>query len=371
MQLSKSSSWFNFRILNRLGAIGLLVGASASPLIAAGASAAEAEPTQIFVQNTDLEYVIDVPGEDQKPYLVEVLLSGEVPGQIVVSFLDTLNPDQPKKSFPAGSLPTSLTKVLEQEPMDLTYTPNGKTQTYLLKFNVKPGHQSRAYFGKLRVAFSPGSELEAQSSGTIGVNKNLFVFPHGWLADNLGEDRTPSVIVSNGLVSTTRTSFVDELIPDLPWLINSGPVQANVRVANNGSYPNNTKVEWQFFDGDKLLAKKSIPEEFMLGGSYLDADFQATYTDESIGRAFDVLPGFRLLRCELLVQSELSGVDYQPQKQVSYFVIAPWKEMLFFISLAGAIGAGLRKLIAFSRRSGLKNDELGASTDLSSNKETT
>lgn len=311
--------------------------------------AEESEPTQIFVQNTVLEYVYNTPGQEQEPYEVEVLVSGPASGAVRVSFLDTIEPDDTRRTLPAGSAPSSLTNAIELSPMDLNYIPNGKTQSFLLSFRLRENVVSRAYFGKLRISFAPGSGGSDVGS-SIGVSKDLFVMPHGWVDDNLSEDRTPSTIVKSSIDSSVTTSFLDELIPDLPGLVNGGPVKANVRLENKGVYPNSTFVEWKFFDGETMLAQRQIPDEFMLGGSFLNAEFVVVYTEESIDRTFDVLPMFRLLRQEVLVQSELSGLDYPPELQVSYFVIAPWKELASFIALAIFSGFVLRRLVLKRKR---------------------
>lgn len=320
-------------------------------LVGGGAfsQASESEPTQIFVQNTVREYVYNTPGQAQGSYEVEVLVSGAAPGEVRASFLDTLEPNETRETLPAGSVPSSLTNALELSPINLNYVPNGKTQSFMLTFRLKEDLVSRAYFGKLRVSFAPGNG-ETDASSSIGVSKDLFVMPYGWVDDNLGEDRTPSTIVRNSIDSIASTSFVDELIPDLPGLVNSGPIKSSVRLVNKGVYPNSTFVEWRFFDGETLLAQRRIPYEFMLGGSFLNAEFVVTYTEESIGRTFDVLPMFRMLRQEVLVQSELSGVDYPPELQVSYFVIAPWKELASVVALAIFSGFGLRSVFLKRKR---------------------
>jgi hypothetical protein len=290
------------------------------------AFASDIEPNKIFVENTTPEFVVGEPGKPEPEYSVEVLVSGSTPGELRVNFADTFEPGSSPPSIEGGSLPSSLTNVMQLKPLDLSYEPDGSTQRYLLVFTIKPGYEKRPFYGNMRIAFVPVTEGSENTSNTIGVIKNLLVTPFGWAGENPSEERTFSSIDSNKVSAASSSGILNGLIPDLPFLINQGPVQAKVRVTNLGVYPNNTWIEWRFYDGDVLLAKKRIPEEFMRGGKSLDASFLVTYTDEVTGRTIDVLPTFRVIRYELTVQSELSGFDYEAQTDVQYFVIAPWKE---------------------------------------------
>lgn len=312
----------NLHYLSTL-ALAVLVIGMASP-----AGASDPEPNKIYVENTRPEFVVGEPGKPEPEYSVEVLVSGSTPGELKVSFVDTFEPGSSSPSVEGGSLPSSLTNVMQLDSLDLTYEPDGSTKRYLLVFTINPGYANRPFFGNMRIAFVPTTEGSENTSNTIGVIKNLLVTPFGWAGENPSEERTFSGIESNDVSAASSSGILNGLIPDLPFLINQGPVQAQVRVTNPGVYPNNTWVEWRFYDGDVLLAKKRIPEEFMRGGKSLDASFLVTYTDEATERTFDVLPTFRIIRYELTVQSELSGFEYEAQSDVRYFVIAPWKEML-------------------------------------------
>lgn len=298
------------------------------------AMALDDEPNRIFVENTSTYFVVGVPGEPEPRYSVEVVVSGSTPGRLEVSFTDTMQAGSSSPALPSGSLPSSLTNVLEFSPGDLSYKPNGSTQRYLLVFTVKNDYEFRPFHGNLRIAFSPGLDDSGQTTNTMGVVKNLLITPYGWAGKNPNDERTYSIIDRNIIEAASKSGLVDRLIPDVPFLINQGPVRASVRVTNPGVYPNNTWIEWRFFDGELLLAKKRIPNEFLRGGKSLDANFLVTYTDSETDRSFDVLPTFRLIRYEVTVQSELSGVEYEPQIEIQYFVIAPWKEILVLLLLA-------------------------------------
>jgi hypothetical protein len=324
-------------------------------------SAAEGEPNRIFVENTVPYFVVGTPGEPEPQYSVEVVVSGSTAGRVEVSFQDTMQAGSSSPALPADSLPSSLVNVLELTPGDLTYEPNGSTQRYLLVFKVRQDYEFRPFHGNLRIAFSPGSEEAEGTTNTIGVVKNLLVTPFGWAGENPSEERTFSIIERNLLTAATKSGVIDRLFPDLPFLINQGPVMSSVRVTNPGVYPNNTWIEWRFFDGEELLAKKRIPDEFLRGGKSLDANFLVTYTDSSTDRTFDVLPTFRIIRYEVEVQSELSGFEYEPQVEVRHFVIAPWKEMLTLVlvsAFAFFVFRRVRRRVKLSPRGSRPTEEM-------------
>lgn len=328
----------------------------ATQAISSSALGADVEPNRIFVENTAPYVVVGIPGEPEPTYSVEVVVSGSTPGRVEVSFLDTMQAGSSSPALPGGSLPSSLLNVIDFVPGNLTYTPNGATQRYLLVFTVKEDYEFRPFHGNLRIAFSPGLEDVEGSANTIGVVKNLLITPYGWAGENPSEERTFSIIERNLLTASTKSGVIDRLLPDLPFLINQGPVLSSVRVTNPGVYPNNTWIEWRFFDGEELLAKKRIPDEFLRGGKSLDANFQVTYTDSSTERTFDVLPTFRIIRYEVEVQSELSGFEYEPQIEIRHFVIAPWKEMLAAVLVVALVLYAVRRFKRSKKLAPLETD---------------
>ncbi len=295
--------------------------------------AAMEDPNRIFIENTSPYFVVGVPGEPEPEYSIEVIVSGSTPGRLEVSFQDTLQAGSSSPALPAGSTPSSLLNVLELLPIDLTYTAEEPTQRFLLEFRVKEGYAMRPFHGNLRIGFFPVSERTEGATNTMGVQKNLLITPYGWAGKTPDDNRTFSVIETNNVAAASRSGLVDGLIPDLPWLINRGPVVATTRVTNPGVYPNNTWIEWRFFDGEELLATKRIPTEFLRGGKSLEGSFLVTYTDDSTDRSFDVLPIFKIIRYEVTVQSELSGLQYEPQTETQHFLIAPWKEILVVLGV--------------------------------------
>ncbi len=324
--------------------------------VATPAHGVEQEQNRIFVENTEPYFVVGTPNEPAAEYSVEVVISGPSPGRVEVSFRDTLQAGSSSPALPGGSLPSSLMNVLDFAPGDLTYKPNGSSQRYLLVFTVKDNYEFRPFHGNLRIAFSPGLGESDGTTNTIGITKNLLITPYGWAGENPSEERTFSIIERNLLTASTKSGVIDRLLPDLPFLINQGPVLSSVRVTNPGVYPNNTWIEWRFFDGEELLAKKRIPDEFLRGGKSLDANFLVTYTDSSTERTFDVLPTFRIIRFEVEVQSELSGFEYEPQIEIRHFVIAPWKEMLAAVLVVALVLYAVRRFKRRTKSAPLETD---------------
>lgn len=317
----------------------------------AAPSSAEESKTEIFVANTNPEFVIDHPENPANSYTVEVLLQGGQPGEVIVEFLDYVSGPQGRVTLPGGSTPGSLQNAIFLEGGRKKYVPNGKSQIFELRFLPLDSIESRLYSGGLRIGFQALGDDSGISTSTLGVTKNLVVTPYGG-ASILGSDQLlPARFVSNKLTPLQRSSFIDSLIPDIPGVINFGPVEVNTTIENPGEFPVFSQIRWEFSQGEELLASQEVPAKLMAGGVTFERKVQTVFVDPTTKRSINVLPNFGLIQMETTVTSELTGVTLDNQVSTDTFLLLMWKEPL----VMGIIFVGLYRGLRRSRPGRLRN----------------
>jgi hypothetical protein len=292
----------------------------------ATAASADEETNQLYVQNTNPEFVVDDPGNPGNTYTIEALVSGEQSGTIFVEFVDYFSGENSRQQLPGGSLPNSLQGALELRPADLSYEPNGKSQLFALKFSPKESIENRIYSGGIRVGFAPASEGSGFASSTVGVITNLIVTPFGG-ANSLSEDEIkPANFTSVEISPLERSSFIDRLLPDIPNVVNYGPVEVKTTIGNDGDFPVFVSMQWDFFSQDELIAKQESPKELLRGGLSSERSVRTVYIDPVTERSLNILPSLGFVSLETQLTSELTGVEIASLTRTDTFLVLQWKE---------------------------------------------
>lgn len=113
------------------------------------ATAAESK-TEIYVANTNPEFVVGDPGNPSNSYTVEILLQGGQSGKIVVDFVDYVSGPQGRTTLPGGASPNSLKNAIYLATEQVDYIPNGTSQVFELKFLPLASMEPKLYSGGLR-----------------------------------------------------------------------------------------------------------------------------------------------------------------------------------------------------------------------------
>lgn len=300
--------------------------------LATPATAAESK-TEIYVANTNPEFVVGDPGNPSNSYTVEILLQGGQSGKIVVDFVDYVSGPQGRTTLPGGASPNSLKNAIYLATEQVDYIPNGTSQVFELKFLPLASMEPKLYSGGLRIGFQAAGEDSGFSNSTVGVTKNLVVTPYGGAA-NLDSEKLQPVRISKIRISPLkRSSFIDSLLPDIPNVVNFGPAEVLTVIENSGEYPLFASVNWEFLSGDETLARQELPARLMAGGITFERRVQTLFVDPVTNRSFNVLPDFGLVTLRTTVTSQLTGVTVDTQVNTQTFLIMMWKEPLFVIAV--------------------------------------
>jgi hypothetical protein len=321
-------------LLRRLSigiAVVLTLGITAIPSFAA--------PITLKVTNPPSEVIIGGPGGGTKSFVVEVLVSGSQDATVTAKFVDVLyGEDGTKENLESGSTPYSLAEVLNIENFDGSFKGSEKTKRIQIKVSITKSKISEMFYGGFVVqavpeSTNPKKKQVSSTSTSTGIVSQINVFPYGFAGGKNKDKILPSELSYVSLSSTNRTSVIDYIIPDIPGVINSGPIQATVNYKNVGKLPVFVTANWTFTSDGKKIASQSSPRGLIRPGTSAS---RATITQakvEGTEKLANVLPAFGVVEIETSLVSDIAGTTFDPVVEKSSVLIVQWKEPFFFIAL--------------------------------------
>lgn len=286
------------------------------------------------------EFVIGDPKNSNPEIELKVLVNGPASGVLRLQIVDFVyGANGTKDKLPAGSTPYSLTKIFDVSNLKAQYSPTKRSQQFVFKLVPKLKKIDAIYFGGLKVVMDPaqgsGKQKSRGANTTAAAIVNvLTVTPFGWTGGTSENQLKPAVVENLTFTSANRTGPIDYLLPDLPGLINAGPVEAKVTYKNPGELPTFVTATWKFSQGGKVLANRGGAKVILLAGA---KNSQSVITQSAIAGTdsyANVLPTFGLVDAEVQVASELGGTKFDPVVKKSTFLVVQWKEPFFFTALA-------------------------------------
>jgi hypothetical protein len=312
-------------------AVVLSLGITAIPSFAA--------PITLKVTNPPTEMIIGGPGGGTKSFVVDVLVSGSQDATVTAKFVDVLyGEDGNKENLESGSTPYSLAEVLRIENFDGSFKGSERTKRIQIKVSTTQSKISEMFYGgfvvqAVPVSSNPKKKQVSSTSTSTGIVSQINVFPFGFAGGKNKDKILPSELSYVSLSSTNRTSVIDYLIPDIPGVINSGPIQATVNYKNVGKLPVFVTANWTFTTDGKKIASQSSPRGLIRPGTSAS---RATITQakvEGTEKLANVLPALGVVEIETSLVSEIAGTTFDPVVEKSSVLIVQWKEPFFFIAL--------------------------------------
>jgi len=290
------------------------------------------------VSNPPAEFIIGTPGDPDPELTVTVIVSGPVAAEINLEFVDYIFDEAGSKTrLPPNSTPHSLAKVFRVKPFDRVYKPSASGSEFVITLTPKQKKIDQIYYGGIKVNMVPTGSSSQKGAGsasqTGAIVSQVNVTPFGFAGDIKNGKITAAQLTKVSFTSTNRTSIIDSLIPDLPGLVNSGPIEAQVKYQNSSEYPVFAYASWEFLSDEKVLAKKSSNKTILLGGKSATRSVITQSGIEGTEAYANVLPDFGTVKIKTTVASELGGTKFDPVVQESTVVIVQWKEPFFFIAL--------------------------------------
>lgn len=282
---------------------------------------------QISVSSLPAEFVIGVPDTKQEKLVIEVFATSKVPQNLVVEFVDLFTGQDGNRSYlPAGSTPYSLANVLVIEPFNATHNGRGAQQRFEVVLKPKEKYEQSLFTGGVVVRLEPLDQSRAGIGSEGSILRSLTVTPFGLAASLAEGELLPAKIVRHDLTRLSRSSFIDSVLPDIPGVVNFGPVESTVTYKNDGEYPVFAGLEWLFKTGETVIASKTFRPALVSPGQTVTKEVTTQIAGQSEGSRLNLLPGFGFVSNTISLSSSLGGTDLPTQKYDGSFIVLQWKE---------------------------------------------
>ena len=303
------------------------------------AIAAYGADNTIRVTNPPSEFIIGDPEQPNPTLKFSVIVNGPTAATVNLEFIDLIYDQNGEREIvPTNSTPYSLVKAFKPINFSKNYSPRQGGQEFTFELTPVSKKIDQIYFGGVRVNMEPrgsGNQKQTGTTSTSGSITSLInVTPFGF-AGELGGNRLQSAKLQGiRFSSENRTSVIDYMIPDLPGVVNSGPIKAEATFENKGELPVFAYANWEFALGNEILASKGSGKSIIMAG---ETKSRSVITQSAISGSDEfanVLPDFGIVDIKTTIQSELGGTKFDPEVEKSSVLIVQWKEPFFFISLA-------------------------------------
>jgi hypothetical protein len=307
-----------------------------------GVAHAENEPPALTVLTGRIVFDKSAPDfEATKEIAINV--SGSQPAIVRLYFEDkVVTTGGATITLPLGSTPTSLAGVAAIVPDRIEYTPSDSgTQQFIVRVSVDPEKLVAPLQGGFTVTLTPTTPIDSEGLAfgqALAIGYTVVAVPQ------LGEQSLYELKIRNDSFTVTqheRQSFLDRVIPDLPRVISSGPVNMEHRSQNIGDVPLDKRAVFKIYrvNLSSLFGGAAEPYYTIQGEPRIvlaGANFSSSYStvvEVENGPNIDALPFIGLVKFDVTAEGQISGIDAEVENGpiVQYYLVFPWKWALVLV----------------------------------------
>jgi hypothetical protein len=314
-----------------------------------GVAHAENEPHALTVLTGRIVFDKSAP-DFEATQEIAINVSGSQPAIVRMYFEDkVVTTEGATITLPFGSTPTSLEGVAEISPETIEYTPSDSgTQQFTVRVTVDPEKLVAPLQGEFMVTLTPTTPIDSEG---LAFGSALAIGYTAVAVPQLGDQSLYSLGIRNEsfrITSHERQSFLDRVIPDLPRVISSGPVNMEHRSQNIGDVPLDKRAMFEIYrvSFSSLFGGEANPYYTIQGEPKIvlaGANFSSSYStviDVENGPNIDALPFIGLVKFEVTSEGQISGIDVEAENGpiVRYYLVFPWKWALVLLIPVVAYG---------------------------------
>lgn len=310
----------------------LIAGALALGFAQIGASAADEtqdkEPMELSMPGRTLQLEPDSFDDALASESVRFQISGPDPQNIKIELLDfVVAEDGAKSLLPAGSTAHSLEGIVSIGEYETDYVPNGNEQSFEARLTaIGPGDDVK--FGGVRVSMTPKSNQTATESlsGVSGVLMIVLVVPAGF------DGQLPSIgsaSIESGPIKLKplfAENLFETLLPDIPGVVNRGPISAEVSATNQSMDPAFLTTSWIFRSDSDVLLADSSEKSLAFPGSAIEAKMALVAKGSGSTKTLDLLSPFTVYEVRAITEASLGANTLDSTSQSTKFIVLRWKE---------------------------------------------
>jgi hypothetical protein len=255
--------------------------------------------------------------------------------------------------LPFGSTAHTLDEVVTVGPFPARYVPGGTRQNFSVTLTANaPLDDVR--FGGVRVSIAPdtGSPSGTSLDNVSGILLTVLVVPEGFDGNLplLGE--TALAASSLSVTPTYVENFFETLLPDIPGVVNRGPLALSVDFVNESPHPFFLNAEWSLSSNGEALLVTSADRTLMFAGQAAEKRMKTAVEIPGSTRTVDVLPAFGVVNVLVSGEARLGQAILDTTESRQSFLVLRWKEP-FALGLALAL---IVFLLVASRRTAAETD---------------
>lgn len=307
--------------------------------IATGAiPATAASPLKLVAGPTRLEFFPGGPSS----IAVNAWVSGGSAAQVLFTLNDAvISPQGGFQDADYGATPNSLAGFLTLTSDAFSYRPSDQEQRFTTQVSVDTTRIDRPRYGSLTVTVLPeleaGNEASVTAAGAVALQ--VLAAPSEATLEQLPATTLATALDSVGVQSARPWTLIDRLLPDLPRVVNHGPVIITATGSNTGSVVLDHRITYEFHRvspwvaltgdaaGAPLYRVENVPRYLLAGQAFEDS--VSSVIDLDAGPLVDSLPLIGFVRVRATSTGAIAGLDAPPSSATLTFVVFPWKESVF------------------------------------------
>jgi hypothetical protein len=284
-----------------------------------------AETGELAVSSLPREFVVGGPAALEQELTLEIFATSYSPKLVIVEFVDFFSGATGRTQLPSGSTPYSLANVLEIVPFENRHLGGGQ-QRYLVTIRPKPDYKQQMFAGGVVVRL----DLDGAQGEGVGYSSSILraltVTPYGLVASLSEGLILPAQVVRHDIHRLERSSFIDSLLPDLPGIVNFGPIESRITYTNPGEYPVFVEVSWGFEHGGEVIASKTLRSAMVSPGQEVQKAVTTQVAGQAEGSQLNLLPSLGFVSNRISIVSTLGGTELPVQVYDAGFLVVQWKE---------------------------------------------
>jgi hypothetical protein len=287
------------------------------------------------METLELSTIDDGSNRNQLSFTLE----GSEPQSVRLDVLDVaLLEDGSKTLLPLAATDHTLNGVVTLSESTFAYVPNGESQTFTVDV-VATGSLENLAWGAVRVSMSPSDsgDESLSSRSTSGIVRFVIVTPDGW-EGGFPVTGAPGLEVGTMIVvSGARPNIIEQVLPDIPGVVNRGPLVARLPMSNTSAAPGFVVTEWTFTSGGDVLLERPSDRRLLLPTEVFEHQVDSMVQAPGSTRLIDVSPGFGRVVVASDTTVSLAGREWAVHDQSQSVLMLRWKEPFALFVLVGVI----------------------------------
>ena len=321
------------------------------PSVAWGVPAAGANEDRLSVKQSAREIIVGANDISRTPVTVDFSVTGPLRATIEVSFIDLYaNNAGVKIALPLGSTPYSLDGHASLSSTSFQYLPTPDGMQFHVTVTSVVSQLDALVFGGVKILLKPDQPKSAPATGAVAsyssIVTSLVMTPVGYSGGLPAGFSAQLNLDSLLIASVCSDTWLNQVIPDIPGVIDCAPVVSTVQLTNAGLLPGMVSTSWSYTAGGNEVATAVTPPRLLLPGQKITDSSRSV--NQLVGRPTQInaLPSFGEVKVTVEATYDLAGETQTHAVATATFFVAPWKQLaaaLFaLVALAGIIAGILR-----------------------------